>query len=207
MKLLRPYTPIPVRIKVVQRQLLRFDVAAPDREKGERQDVYLDRLLGLLSTLMDALFEPLQLDHDPALVNRKKIFRNGKHVGYSPAANNPDYLIYRTKAAHDIKTRVRGDGAQYSDLALARKNKRIEKRRAKKEHGRPKSRKLPSLGLCARRRRPQSAGATKPVLTFGLRRVQRARRSAPVLPAIPELGRAMPRKARAARRIASYDLP
>jgi len=131
MKLLRPYTPMPVRIKVVQRQLLRFDVAAPDREKGERQDVYLDRLLGLLSTLMDALFEPLQLDHDPALTNRKKIFRNGKHVGYSPAANNPDYLIYRTKAEHDIKTRVRGDGAQYSDLALARKNKRIEKRREK----------------------------------------------------------------------------
>jgi len=131
MKLLRPWIPISVRIKVVQRQLLRFDVAAPDREKGERQDVYLDRLLGLLSTLMDALFEPLQLDHDPALVNRKKIFRNGKHVGYSPAANNPDYLIYRTKAKHDIKTRVRGDGAQYSDLALARKNKRIEKRREK----------------------------------------------------------------------------
>jgi len=131
MKLLRPHIPIPVRIAVVQKQLLRFDVAAPDREKGERQEVYLDRLLGLLSTLMDALFEPLQLDHDPALTNRKKIFRNGKHVGYSPAANNPDYLIYRTKAEHDIKTRVRGDGAQYSDLALARKNKRIEKRRAK----------------------------------------------------------------------------
>ena len=150
MKLLRPYTPIPVRIKVVQRQLLRFDVAAPDREKGERQDVYLDRLLGLLSTLMDALFEPLQLDHDPALVNRKKIFRNGEHVGYSPAANNPNFLIYRTTTGHDIKTRVRGDGAQYSDLALARKNKRIEKRRAKNANAKGAIRKK---GSGRRRRR------------------------------------------------------
>jgi len=168
MKLLRPYTPIPVRIKVVQRQLLRFDVAAPDREKGERQDVYLDRLLGLLSTLMDALFEPLHLDHDPALTNRKKIFRNGKHVGYSPAANNPDFLIYRTKADHDIKTRVRGDGAQYSDLALARKNKRIEKRREKNEtpaeRGFRKKRenwRQQQRDLFVRRRRFLQAGGSK----------------------------------------------
>jgi len=71
-----------------------------------------------------------QLDHDPALINRPynpKI----KNVAarYTPNANDPNYLIYRTKEDHDIKTRVHGDGAQYSDLALRRKLKRIERNR------------------------------------------------------------------------------
>jgi len=134
MKLLRPDIPTRVRIKVARRQLEAFGASAEmlKRAEGERQDIYLDRLLTGLSLYFENLFRPLHLDHDPALVNRKKIFnRAGEHVGYKPAANNPKYLVYRTKEDHDRKTRVRGDGAQYSDLALARKNKRIEKRRTK----------------------------------------------------------------------------
>jgi len=69
--------------------------------------------------------QPFQLDHDPALVNREFNKRNHR---YTPDANDPVYLVYRTKDAHDIKTRVRGDGAQHSDLGLRRKMKRIERR-------------------------------------------------------------------------------
>ena len=125
MRLYRPPVPISVRIVVAQRQLLRQDIAAPDRQQGERQEVYLDRLLGILAHALDAMFEPLQLDHDPALTNRKFNPRTKK---YKPDANDPRYMVYRTESGHDIKTRVRGDGAQYSDLALRRKFKRIEKR-------------------------------------------------------------------------------
>ena len=53
---------------------------------------------------------------------------------YYPDANDPEFLIYRTKAAHDIKTRVHGDGAQLSDLAIARKRKRQERKLARPRH-------------------------------------------------------------------------
>jgi hypothetical protein len=81
----------------------------------------------ILKGCLVALFgdKPAQLDHDPALVNRKlrKWPLDGSAV-YIPDANDPDYLVYREKHDHDIKTRVRGDGAQLSDLAQARKRKR-----------------------------------------------------------------------------------
>jgi len=129
MKLPRPYIPIPIRIKVARRQLRGFGAsdALMTRAHGERPEVYLDRLLTGLSLYFENLFRPLQLDHDPALCNRKFSPRTGK---YKPDANDPRFLIYRTKLDHDFKTRVRGDGAQLSDLALRRKFKRIAKRTA-----------------------------------------------------------------------------
>jgi hypothetical protein len=68
----------------------------------------------------------IALDHDPALCNRKFNIRTGK---YTPDANDPDYLVYRTEQAHDTKTRIVGERGQYSDLALRRKNKRIARNR------------------------------------------------------------------------------
>lgn len=126
MKLPRPHIPIEVRIEVAQRQLRGFGMIV-DRDSGEALDVYLDRQLALLALYLDSdnLLVPLHLDHDPALCNRKFSERTGR---YTPAANDPNFLIYRTKLDHDLKTRVRGDGAQLSDLAMLRKNKRIAKR-------------------------------------------------------------------------------
>lgn len=122
----RPHIPLEVRVKVAQRQLRDFGMTV-DRHAGQALDVYLDEQLALLALLLEEknLFEPLHLDHDPALCNRKFSERTGR---YTPAANDPKFLIYRTKTDHDLKTRVRGDGAQLSDLALLRKNKRIAKR-------------------------------------------------------------------------------
>lgn len=123
MKLQRPYIPIEVRVIVAERQIqqitgLRLEWPEPRSHR--------DRLVKCLAYLTAHLGGPLQLDHDPALCNRKYFPRTDR---YDPAANDPRYLIYRTKEDHDHKTRLRGDGAQLSDLALRRKFKRIEKRK------------------------------------------------------------------------------
>lgn len=124
MKLPRPHVPIMVRIEVAQRQLRGFGMTV-DRNKDEESVAYLDRLLLTLSLCFESCFQPMVLDHDPALCNRQFSKRSGK---YKPDANDPKFLIYRTKLDHDLKTRVRGDGAQLADLAMLRKNKRIAKR-------------------------------------------------------------------------------
>jgi hypothetical protein len=122
MKLPRPYIPLDVRLKVFARQF-GYGVAI---KHGINSPHW--RLADLQEALASVFGGPVHLDHDPALVNRKFNARTGK---YTPDANDPDYLVYRSKTDHDIKTRVRGDGAQYSDLALRRKLKRIQRNRKK----------------------------------------------------------------------------
>lgn len=80
--------------------------------------------------------EPYRLDHNPALALRKKIVRHGEIVGYRPHANDPDCLLYRTKDAHDIKTYVRGDGAQFSDTALMKRERKRLAGKPEKRHSR-----------------------------------------------------------------------
>ncbi len=125
-RLPRPYIPISVRRQVAERQLVERGIwnqdhvammAASARPNGERLAFALDLMFGT---------QPVHLDHDPALVNRP---RNKADTDYIPSANDPLFLVYRTKIDHDIKTRVHGTGAQHSDLGLARKNKRIAKNR------------------------------------------------------------------------------
>jgi hypothetical protein len=156
-RLKRPHIPLAVRVIVAERQL---DAATSfPHENGERNAsvfrTFVDRdgwkkrnpLSEQLDMLLRLLFgeQKVNLDHDPALVNRPFNKRTGK---YTPDANDPEHLIYRTKAEHDIKTRIRGDGAQHSDLGLARKLKRIAKNRDPKQRktkiAQPKHFKWPS---------------------------------------------------------------
>jgi hypothetical protein len=46
-------------------------------------------------------------------------------------------LIYRTKEDHRLKTLVRGDGAQLSDAAIARKRKRKERKATRPKYNWP----------------------------------------------------------------------
>jgi hypothetical protein len=69
-----------------------------------------------------------ELHHRPALVNRTRVWYESGEFGYWPEANNPDHLVYLPADEHDIETRVRGQHGQHSDLALARKRKRAEKK-------------------------------------------------------------------------------
>jgi len=103
-----------------------------------------------LEKLLAYMFYPFvyHLDHDPALENRPFNPRTKK---YTPDANDPEFLIYRTKEDHRIKTLVRGDGAQLSDAAIARKRKRKE-RKARRPKTRWPSRPLRSASRWPKRK-------------------------------------------------------
>ena len=52
---------------------------------------------------------------------------------YIPDANDPEHLFYRPHGAqfagsHDVKTRIRGDHGQFSDLALIKRERRRQKK-------------------------------------------------------------------------------
>jgi hypothetical protein len=129
-RLLRPYIPRAVRLKVAWRQLGSHVRAV---FPGERTSVSqsLSIALKFLAYRYQCEVADLQLDHDPALENRQFNVRTQKYI---PDANDPDHLAYRTKDAHRIKTLVRGDGAQLSDAAIARKRKRAERKAGRPKH-------------------------------------------------------------------------
>lgn len=132
-RLYRPHIPLSVRVQVAERQLDKTAdfwmlYCITDFQSA---GVRLNFLLFGLSQQLDCEVSDLRLDHDPALCNRVQVRSGLGRTRYIPDANDPEHLIYRTKADHDIKTRVRGDGAQHSDLAL----RRIAKRRARKAEG------------------------------------------------------------------------
>jgi hypothetical protein len=133
MRLLRPYIPLHVRLLVIERQARAgWNYSIMDQKLFEGYFPALkDRIRMLLQVTFRA--DSVHLDHDPALENRIKVFDdNGKLIGYQPDANDPEYLIYRTKPGHYIKTHVRGDGAQYSDTALAKRERK--RNRTKKKY-------------------------------------------------------------------------
>lgn len=141
-RLPRPYIPLDVRLDVATRQIqtlmkLTSKPVYPDRLSLRRQ---LDEALASLKDILKT--NSLDLDHDPALVNRRKIHnRRGEIIRYVPDANDPRFLFYRASDGHDIKTRVRGDHGQYSDLMLAKRERR---RLRKKRKYRWASRSIPS---------------------------------------------------------------
>lgn len=143
----RPHIPLSVRCAVADRQL--------DRDysnylsQGLAAYKVLSGQLGLLARKLGCDRKDLRLDHNPALGVRKRL-RSGRYV---PDANDPDYLVYREKHDHHIKTTVAGDHGQYSDVALMKR----ERRRIKKEKGLgrkkwqwPKGKKLSSRKTFAR---------------------------------------------------------
>lgn len=133
-RLYRPHIPTDVRCVVALRQLGYDDEtskimrATHDRAMGR----LLDNLLGRLADTMGCAKKDLRLDHQPALALREKVIRDGHHVGYSPDANDPEHLLYRPHGAqhegsHDVKTRIRGDRGQYSDVVLIKRQRRRER--------------------------------------------------------------------------------
>lgn len=156
MRLFRPYVPLAVRVQVASRQL-RVIEPSLDWELMQATPSLPDRQR--LSLLLGCLFigEPCHLDHDPALVNRKFNKRTKK---YTPDANDPRYLTYRTKAEHDTKTRVRGDHGQHSDLALVRKRKKLKRKAARPKRKWAPGRKLQSRGFQQRGKAHDQVGRT-----------------------------------------------
>ena len=140
----RPRIPVKVRLAVLERQ------AFPDRRKPTNGlEWYKLSCHGHSPTkkvkwLLRFLFgnEPYEIDHDPALVLRKRNRVTGKLI---PDANNPKYLVYRHKDEHLQKTVGRKPGAERtitskgSDVWLAKKFRRLEgpPRRKRKIPSRP----------------------------------------------------------------------
>lgn len=125
MKLPRPYIPLEVRLMVAERQVREHQLD-PHLSPSLPKQARLEALLRILSTYHDE--GKLELHHRPALLNREQVKIAGVVIGYLPDANDHRYLVYLPEDEHDIETRVRGQGAQLSDLAQARKNKRIARR-------------------------------------------------------------------------------
>jgi hypothetical protein len=143
-RLYRPHIPLAVRVKVAGRDCYRAGINPPAREAREPLGNFLKRLLVALSAAIGCEVSELRLDHDPALGARAQVpdksprkdagWSNsfGVPMRYEPPANDPDHLFYRPhgvqfSGSHDVKTRIRGDHGQHSDIALIKKMRRIEK--------------------------------------------------------------------------------
>jgi len=145
----RPYIPLGTRLKVAIRQYVAGGGNFTNfciRMRGEHGNCgKRERLTQLLKVLFpDAV---PQLDHDPALILRSFNKATGK---YAPDANDPEFLIWREKAAHQEKTTGRRPGARRtittkgSDIGLKTKFARLERE--------PKIKpKIPSRGFQRRR--------------------------------------------------------
>lgn len=83
--------------------------------------------------------EPFHLDHDPALCNRTIGYGPNGEVYYEPAANDPDFLIYRNAESHRVKTFIKGEGARRSDMGQRRYLKRVIARRNPKPRFKPRA--------------------------------------------------------------------
>lgn len=148
-RLIRPYIPLLVRCQVALRQSGEMWIINVIVEwkgvRGRGLGELLKIKLAYIALMLGCEVKDLRLDHNPALGAREKVFRKGVHVGYRPDANDPDHLMYREKHAHDVKTRLRGDHGQFSDIALIKR----ERRRTRKKKLKPKrkwalKRKIPS---------------------------------------------------------------
>jgi hypothetical protein len=125
-RLHRPHVPLSIQCDVVMRQCYLTPTHRTEnlrRFKGN-YSVLKQTLLIAFAASIKCSHHDLQLDHDPPLGARRQIWKSGKFVRYEPDANDPQHLFWRDKESHRVKTRVRGEHGQYSDLALIKRERR-----------------------------------------------------------------------------------
>lgn len=112
--------------------------------------------IGLQVALRQLGFKQPELDHDPALGLRERT-EDGRYV---PDEHDPDYLIWRDKEAHAVKTRGNGATTAGSDVGnmrhlrdLTASEQEFRRRLLNKECGNPPPRKgkIKSRGFGQRR--------------------------------------------------------
>jgi hypothetical protein len=132
-RLYRPSIPLEVKCRVLLRQLGELWPDAVIEEWKRKHTSLLVILQGRLAKLRTCEIKDLRLDHDPPLALRPQTWnRQGKFDRYVPDANDPEYLLYRPHGAqfegsHDVKTRIRGEHGQFSDIALIKRQRRRER--------------------------------------------------------------------------------
>jgi hypothetical protein len=135
MALYRPAIPLEVKLRVVLRQLGEMfpDDVIAIAKKNRCLARQLNGSLAMLASNLGCEVKDLRLDHDPALATRPQERRGlGKKTYYVPDANDPEFMKYRPHGAqfegsHDVKTRIRGDHGQFSDIALIKRQRRRER--------------------------------------------------------------------------------
>jgi hypothetical protein len=140
-RLYRPPIPLEVKLRVILRQLGEMfpddyvSEAKKHRTIGRRLRLRLEQFAATLGCEV----KDLRLDHDPALALRQKLqYSSAVKPTYIPGANDPEYLFYRPHGAqfagsHDVKTRIRGDHGQFSDVVLIKRERRRQRRELKPE--------------------------------------------------------------------------
>jgi hypothetical protein len=141
-RLFRPYIPLAVRNEVARLQfgLPCFHLGLPTR----RFNAKMKELFGGMMP---------HLDHDPPLGARMKRTMLDGTIVYSPDANDPRHLVYRTAVDHQIKTNVSGEHGQHPDRVLIKKQRRRERPARPKPKRRWPSRPFPKdrPGFASRR--------------------------------------------------------
>jgi hypothetical protein len=126
-RLLRPRIPFETRCRVLLRQLGELWPDAVILAMKGRLEVFCRLKMEELAAVLDCEAKDLHLDHDPALGARQKVFdADGEHIGYIPDANDKDFLIYREKTAHRVKTNHAGEHGQFPDRVLIKRNRKLE---------------------------------------------------------------------------------
>lgn len=130
----RPYIPLAVRVQVAERMVRKDDAAIAETFIiFARQHPQAECLGWLLMTLFGE--DRAHLDHAPPLRVRPYNPKIKNFAArYTPNANDPAHLIYRTVHDHHIKTQVRGDGAQFPDRVLIKRERRHENPKPKRKY-------------------------------------------------------------------------
>jgi hypothetical protein len=139
-RLYRPTIPVEIKCRVILRQLGEMFIEHTlTAHKGKLGFLLLGCLNQFASTLACEVSD-LRLDHDPPLGARDQIKTNNPKAPYAyrPDANDPEHLRYRPHGAqyvgsHDIKTRVRGDHGQFSDIVLIKRERRRQRKESEKK--------------------------------------------------------------------------
>jgi hypothetical protein len=132
-RLYRPHVPLQVRCLVAARQLRWVDPELLMRMHRKRYRHLLADLMADLAKGFGCEVKDLRLDHDPPLALRVQERRGlGRKTYYTPDANDPEHLVYRPHGAqfdgsHDVKTRIRGEHGQFSDVVLIKRQRRRER--------------------------------------------------------------------------------
>lgn len=135
-RLYRPHVPLKVRCQVAARQLKWHDPEMLLRLHRKNYGGLLDKLKADIAKAFGCEVKDLRLDHEPALALRHMRLATSPDgrglVLYEPHANDPKHLLYRPHGAqfdgsHDVKTRIRGEHGQFSDVALIKRQRRREK--------------------------------------------------------------------------------
>lgn len=142
-RLFRPAIPAEVRCRVLLRQLGEMFPEAVIAEHRRGLGALAEALQRRLAELLQCTVKDLRLDHDPPLGLRPRS-GEGRATVYVPDANDPEFLAYRPhgtefEGSHDVKTRIRGDNGQFSDITLIKRERRRQKKEAAaKQPTRPK---------------------------------------------------------------------